>query len=91
MAKVKLISSGMAELLKSAGVRADIERRARRIEAAAKASAPVASGAHRDSIHVVMETTDRARARIVADSDHSLAVESRTGHMARAADAAGGS
>lgn len=88
--KVKLISGGMRELLNDSGVRADLTRRMGPVLAAAQAAAPVASGAHRSSIHIEQATTDRAVVRVVADSDHSLVVESKTGNLARALAAAGG-
>jgi hypothetical protein len=90
MVRINLLHDGMAELLKDPGVRADLEARGRRVEAACIASAPVESGEHRASIHMETLTTDRVKVRIVADSDHSALVESRTGHMARSLDAAGG-
>ena len=88
--KVKLLSPGMKALLNDPGVRADLTRRMQPVLAAAIASAPSVTGAHKASIHLVQATTDRAVVRVVADSDHSLVVESKTGHMARSLDAAGG-
>lgn len=88
--KVKLNRAGMRALLNDDGVRAELTRRMGPVEAAAKASAAVESGAHRDSIHIEQATTDRAVVRVVADSDHSLVVEAKTGNLARALDAAGG-
>lgn len=87
---VRLNRRGMAALLNAPGVRDDLTRRASRVEAAAKASAPVESGAYRNSIHVVQDTTDRAVVRVVAESDHGLVVEANTGTLKRALDAAGG-
>lgn len=72
------------------GVRAELTRRMQPVLAAAKASAPSVTGAHKASIHLVQATTDRAVVRVVADSDHSLAVEAKTGNLARALAAAGG-
>jgi len=88
--KVKLISAGMKALLNDPGVRADLTRRMQPVLAQAIASAASVTGAHKASIHIVQATTDRAVVRVVADSDHSLAVEAKTGHMARSLDAAGG-
>lgn len=79
-----LISSEIETLLKSAPVRAVLVGPADRVEAAAKASAPVASGAYRDSIHRESATTDRAVELVVADAPHARIVESRTGNLARA-------
>lgn len=87
--KVRLLSPGMRDLLNAPGVRAELQRRADAVAAAAKASAPVASGAYRDSIRVESVTTDRAVARVVAGTDHGLLVESKTGNLARALGAGG--
>lgn len=90
-AKVRLNSAGMKALLNDPGVRADLTRRMGPVLSQAISSAPVgATGEHKDSIHMEQATTDRAVVRVVADSDHSLAVEARTGNLARALDAAGG-
>lgn len=87
--RVRLYHDGMEELLKSAGVRADLTGRAERVASAARASAPVESGAYRDSIHVEADTTDRAAARVVAGVSYAMVVEANTGNLARALDAAG--
>jgi bacteriophage HK97-gp10 putative tail-component len=89
-AQVELNHAGMAELLKSAGVQREVSRRAENVLAAARRGAPVVSGEYRDSLHVELRTTDRATARVVAGSDHGIAVEARTGNLARSLDAAGG-
>lgn len=88
--KVRLDRAGMRALLNDAGVRADLERRMGRVEAAAKASAPVATGAYMASIHTESRTTDRVAVRVVAGVDYSLMVEANTGNLARALDVAGG-
>jgi hypothetical protein len=51
-------------------------------------SAPVASGAYRDSLHIETDHTDRMVKRVVADVDYALVVEANTGNLARALDAA---
>lgn len=88
--KTKLLSPGMAALLRDPGVRADLTRRAERVADAARAAAPVVSGGYRDGIGVVSGTTDRAVARVVARAPHSHLVEAKTGNLSRALDAAGG-
>lgn len=88
--RTRLNHGGMAELLKSAGVRAALTARQERTLARAKATAPVATGAYRDSLHIEQATTDRAVVRVVSDSAHALVVEANTGNLARALDAAGG-
>jgi hypothetical protein len=88
--RVELNHAGMAELLTSGGVRAELTRRMSSVLAVAKSTAPVETGQHRDSGHIEQATTDRAAVRVVFDSDHSVEVEADTGHIARALDAAGG-
>ena len=89
--QVQLNHSGMASLLKDPGVQADLMARMENVLAAAKASAPFVTGAHRDSGHIeAHEGPTRVSARVVFDSDHSLEVEARTGHIGRSLDAAGG-
>lgn len=86
--RVKLNHGGMGELLRSAGVRADLTARMERALSAAKAAAPVASGAYRDGLHLVQATTDRAVVRIAGSTDHDFVVEADTGNLARALDGA---
>lgn len=89
-ARVTLIRGGVRELLNDEGVRAELTRRMGRVLAAAVGAAPVKTGAYRASIHLEQATTSRAVVRVATDSDHALLVESRTGNLARALDAAGG-
>ena len=89
--RVELNRAGIRKLLFDPGVRADLTRRMRRVEAAAKVTAPVETGAYRDSIRTESASTDRAVERVVADVDHALDVEAHTGNLARALNAAGGS
>lgn len=86
--RVEVNGRGMGELLNSADVRADLTRRAERVLAAAKASAPVETGAYRDGLHVEQATTDRAVVRIAGSTDHDFYVEAATGNLARALDQA---
>lgn len=89
-AKVELNHAGVAALLRDPGVRAELTRRAERVAAAARSSAPVVTGTYRDSIKVLEATTDRAAVRVGATAPHAHLVESRTGNLARALDAAAG-
>jgi len=89
-ATVKLISRGMKLLLTDPGVKADLKRRAESVAATARETAPVATGAYRDSITVVTEVTDRVVARVVARDPKSHIIEARTGNLSRALDSAGG-
>jgi len=88
--KVILHSAGVAELLKDPGVRAELTRRAEQVAAQARSTAPVVTGTYRGSIRVLEDTTDRAAVRVGATAPHGYFVESRTGNLARALDAAGG-
>ena len=88
--RIKISYEGIRDLLNDPGVRADLTRRMGPVESAAVAGAPVTSGDYRGSIHIEQATTDRAVVRVVADSDHALFVEAKTGNLARALDAAGG-
>lgn len=88
--KIKLISRGMRALLTDPGVGADLERRAGRVAATARATAPVDTGAYRDSIGVETDVTDRVVARVVARDPKSHIIEARTGNLSRALDSAGG-
>lgn len=87
--RVQINDKGVRELLQSQGVRGELERRAQNVLDSAKATAPVDTGEHRDSLHLEHDTTDRAAVVVVADSDHSLLAEIQTGHMGAALDAAG--
>lgn len=89
--KVSLNHRGMAELLKSDEVRSALTQRAERVLSRAQSSAPVDTGAYRDGLHLVQDTTDRAVVRVAGGSDHDWIVEIKTGNLARALDAAGGS
>ena len=77
-------SAGMAELLKSDGVRELVTTRAESVLRAAVASAPVASGEYRESLEIVQATTDRAVARVITTAPHGMIVEANTGNLARA-------
>ena len=85
--RIKLNSAGIAALLKSSDVRADLTARGERVLSSAQSSAPVASGAYRDSLRVVQDTTDRAVVRVAANVPHAYVVEANHGTLARALDA----
>jgi hypothetical protein len=83
-ARIKLNSAGIQSYLDGGGgvdalLQAEAEERAAR----ARANAPVASGAYRDSIHVETDHTDRMVKRVVADVPYAMVVEANTGTMAR--------
>ena len=92
-ARVVLDSRGVSALLSAPGVRAELERRAQAVAGTARATAPVQSGAYRDSITVESGTSPhdgRARAIVKASAPHAHLVEARTGNLARALNSAGG-
>ena len=100
--KVELYSPGMVEMMKSEPVVAELHRIAERAAATAHGSAPVESGAYRDSIRVEMTTAaalgikfrrggnDRPVAVVVAAASYAMNVEASMGNLARALDAAKG-
>lgn len=65
------------------GVEALLESKAQVALARAQASAPVASGAYRDSLHIETDHTDRMVKRVVADAPYAMVVEANTGTLAR--------
>lgn len=88
--RITLNHRGVDELLKSSDVRDELTTRADRALTAARASAPVATGSYRASLHIEHDTTDRAVVRVVASVPYAINVEADTGTLARALDAAGG-
>lgn len=70
------------------GVESLLESAAQGALNAAQSSAPVASGAYRDSLHIETDHTDRMVKRVVADVPYALVVEANTGNLARALDSA---
>jgi hypothetical protein len=89
-AKVVLNSAGMAKLLSSAGVQADLQRRARTVEGIARQIAPIDTGAYHDGITSWVEQhKDRVVVKIGSTDRKSPIVEASTGTMVRALRAAG--
>lgn len=86
--RVKLNSAGVAALLKDEGVRDYLLELAERVADAARATAPVETGAYMNSIHAYTDTTDRAVGRVGSDVEHALVVQAKTGNLSKALDAA---
>lgn len=87
--RVRLNSAGMRALLKAPGVQTDLLARGQRVAAAARASAPVESGAYRDGIDVeVDEHPSRVAVHVGTSVDYGMKVEANHGTLARALDAA---
>lgn len=84
------LTDGMAELLVADGVRERLREIGGRVLEQARSTAPVATGAYRDSLELVEDTTDRAVVRVGSPLPYAPSIEARTGHLARALDAAGG-
>ena len=91
--RVILSSAGVRALLTSAGVEADLQRRAVPVLAAARATAPVESGAYRESLTSWSEThtgrSSRVAVHVGATVDYGVAVEGAHGTLSRALDAMG--
>lgn len=78
------------EIMRSAAVVGLCEAKAQRVLAAAKASAPVDSGAYRAGLAVERhDSAHRAVVRVVGSDAKTLLVESKTGNLARALRRAG--
>lgn len=84
MARVTINHRGIQEYLDGKhGVEAVLEREAQQSLDRAKASAPVRTGAYKDSLHIETVHTDRMVKRVVADVDYARIVEADTGNLAR--------
>jgi hypothetical protein len=84
MARVKINHRGIQEYLDGRhGVEAVLEREAQQSLDRAKASAPVKTGAYKESLHIETVHTDRMVKRVVADVDYAVVVEADTGNLAR--------
>lgn len=89
-ARVKLNGKGVRDVLNSGEVRDMLTEKADAVLDAARANAPVATGAYRDSLTLVQDSTDRAVVRVTSSAEHAMVVEANTGNLARALDSAGG-
>lgn len=95
MAKVTTNWRGVEEVLLSRQVASMLRYRAFNTLQAAKATAPVVTGAYRSSLHLENDQSSggkgalrRARSRVVADVDYAFLVEADHGVLKRALDAA---
>ena len=76
-------------VLRQPQVEAVVDAAAQRTLAAAKANAPVDTGAYRDGLHVEHhESRYRRAVRVVGADDKTLLIESKVGTLARALKAA---
>lgn len=85
---VELNHSGMADLLKSAEVRAMLTTKAERVLAAAKADPHDDTGAYESGLHIEQATTDRAVVRVVSGDWKGHIMEANYGVLSRALDSA---
>lgn len=85
VARVKLNSRGIVQILKSSETEAALTAVAEPIAAAARSGAPVESGAYQGSITVAAEQhSDRVVVHVTADVPYAMRVEAKTGNLARA-------
>lgn len=89
--RVKLITRGVRELLKSPETAEEMLRRARKVADQAKANAPVVSGTYRASIYAeTHQGPSRVTGRAGAGVAYSDQIEARHRVLGRAIDAARG-
>lgn len=82
--RVKINHAGIQEYLDGKhGVEGLLDSEAKKAADRAKASAPVKTGAYKDSIHVETDHTDRMVKRVVADVPYAMVVEADTGNLGR--------
>lgn len=89
--KVVVHSVGVVALLNDPGVTAELVRRMTPALSTARANAPVATGAYRDSLHLeVVRHRDRTVVHLVSTVAYAMSVEAATGNLSRALDQSGG-
>jgi Bacteriophage HK97-gp10, putative tail-component len=88
--RIVMNSAGIVQVLKSSGVRAALQARARTVEGAARQIAPVSTGAYRDGITSWVEQhRDRVVVKIGSTDRKAAIVEASTGTMARSLRSSG--
>lgn len=90
MGQFILRNKALADFLKSEEAREVCEPIAEATLARAKADAPVRTGAYRNSLKIVNDTTDRAVVRVGSSLPYAGLVEALTGNLARALNGGGG-
>lgn len=88
--KVKVNSAGARELLRSAAVAADIERRAKAITAQANGQAPEHGYTESEPFTVVSGVTDRAYSTVYTRTDLGKAMQAKHSTLTKALDAGRG-
>lgn len=82
--EVKLDHGEMHDLLTGPEIESALREIAEKAAARARATAPVLTGAYRDSIRVESDETDRTAVRVVAHDPKATIIESRTSNLKRA-------
>lgn len=83
--RVEFHAGSLDEVLKSPALAAMLKKKAEAVAATARATAPVESGAYRDSIVVeVDQHPTRVVVHVAAKARHAHLVEANTGNLARA-------
>lgn len=91
MARVKIDPKGLNKALSGPKMKRELQRVVDGIADDAKATAPRVTNEYAEGIHAeVVDGWVRPRGKVYADADHSMAVESRTGNLAKALGRAGG-
>lgn len=88
--KFQMSHPGMAQMLREHWIEAVVRGPAERVAEQARSTAPVLTGAYKNSIHVELVMTGRVVARVVASDRKAPLIEARTGNLARALAAARG-
>lgn len=93
--RVKVVTNrdALRQLRSEPTVAALVRSRAERVRDEARSTAPVLTGAYRDSIVVLDRSNKKSGGRFSIGSDvpYAMVLEARTGNLARAIDAARGS
>lgn len=82
--KITLDHSEMKDFLTGSEVEIPLREIAEKAASKARSTAPVASGAYRDSIDVEVDETDRTVVRVVAHDWKAALIEAKTGNLKRA-------
>ena len=91
LTKIRLIRSGVRELLRSDGMEKEMLRRSEKVEQQAKSTAPVVSGDYKGSIGAsTWVGKNRARGLVTASIWYAPIVEAKYRTLGRAIDAARG-
>lgn len=82
--KIELDHREIKDFLTGPEIESALRDIAEKAASRARATAPVASGAYRDSIKVEVDETDRTAVRVVAHDWKAAIIESRTSNLKKA-------